>query len=442
MITRRQLIVGTGSLMLGGCLAPGRRAPVIDHVRYPMGLIPWTAGQEIRVGAAKIDITPPEGTHTWLAGFGFQRKMRELRDPISACAFYVDDGTRRLAIVVADVIGLMLPTTARVRRLVGNGIDVAVAATHNHQSPDTMGYWGRALLYALPVETGQMRAYQRVFERRLAACVALAARNARRAELRFARADIGAGLVRNLRTPGVYDPAIEVIAADDAESGEPLATFVSFGCHPETLGDRSRKMSADFPGRVRAKIEEARGGTAVFANGILGGMITPDFDDGLEEKERARVLENLGEQIAAKALATLDGVAPTPVDRLRYRRRAVELAVDNSLFKYVENAGLVEHRAPGKEGGLMTEVGRIDLGPASFALLPGEPTPKVGLRVKAALKAEHPIVLALAGDELGYILDPAEYDDEIFAYERSVSVGRETAPKLEEALAALSSERG
>ena len=43
--------------------------------------------------------------------------------------------------------------------------------------------------------------------------------------------------------------------------------------------------------------------------------------------------------------------------------------------------------------------------------------------------------VALASDELGYILDPSQYDDPEFGYERSVSIGRDTAPALEAALA-------
>jgi hypothetical protein len=116
----------------------------------------------------------------------------------------------------------------------------------------------------------------------------------------------------------------------------------------------------------------------------------------------------------------------------------VELPLDNALFEYVVRVGLVERREPGKRGGLVTEVGRIELGPASIALVPGEPSPMVGMRIKEQLRAEHPLLIALASDELGYILDPSEYDDPNFEYERSVSVGRETAPTLEAALAGLS----
>jgi hypothetical protein len=300
-----------------------------------------------------------------------------------------------------------------------------------------MGYWGPAILYAVPYRTGVQVEYQRVFERRLAACVAKAAADARPATLSFARAEADPSLVQNLRNPGVFDPAIEVIAADDRDNGQPIATFVNFGCHPETLGDRSRKMSADFPGRLRAKLEEARGGTAVFANGILGGMITPNIDFDLDERGRSAVIDGLGDALAKKALEAIASAKPAIVEEVRYRRRRVELALDNSLFEYVARVGLVEHRDPGNNGGLITEVGRIELGPATIALVPGEPTPMVGLRIKESLRAQHPMLIALASDELGYILDPAEYDDPKFEYEASVSVGRETAPSLEAALASL-----
>jgi hypothetical protein len=125
------------------------------------------------------------------------------------------------------------------------------------------------------------------------------------------------------------------------------------------------------------------------------------------------------------------------VEHVPYRRAPVELQSDKSLYRYVERVGLVEKRTRGASGGVLTEVGRIDLGPASWALVPGEPTPKVGLRIKAALRREHTSIIALANDELGYILDHEEYDDPEFEYERTVSVGRDTASAIESALAHL-----
>lgn len=436
------IAVGGVAGTLEGCLIPSRPAPAIDHPHYPLGAIRRRRIDEgrFRVGASAVDITPPAGSRTWLAGFGFQRRMHEVRDRVSARCLYFDDGVRRVAIVIADVIGLLHPTVLRVRRLVGNGIEVAVASTHNHQSPDTMGYWGPAMLYALPYRSGIDLSYQRVLERRLAAAVFLAAQSAAPARLRFARGAVPPGLVRNLRNPGIYDPRVEVVEATKEQSGEPIGCFVNFACHPETLGDRSHAMSADFPGVVRKIIEEKRGGTAVFANGSLGGMITAEIDPELDDPGRVKAIDRIGRTVAGVALDALERAEPLAVKEVRYRRRAVELASDNALFEYIERVGLVERRARGKGGGILSEVGRLDLGPGSWVFVPGEPTPAVGGRIKARLSdlgVAHPAVIGLGNDELGYILDPAEYVDPRFSYEVSVSMARDTAPAIEAAIAAL-----
>jgi hypothetical protein len=445
--TRREILrasIGGGiGLALGasasGCIVPSRPPPVIEHPHYPLGPLVRrrVSGARLLAGAAAIDISPPKGSRPWVAGFGFQRTMSGVRDPLSARCLYFDDGTHRVALVVADLIGLLRPSVQRVRRLVGSGVRVVVASTHNHQGPDTMGYWGKSILYALPVKSGVDPEYQRVLERRLAASVLLAARAAVPARVSLARGTIPKNLVRNLRNPGVYDERIEVMDLTAEEGGSTIATFVNFACHPETLGDRNHAMTADFPGVLRKRIESERGGTAVFANGSLGGMITPELEDNLDTKERASVMEHLGDSIASAALDSLRRAERVEISSVRYRARTVELPSGNELFRYIERVGLVERRERGVAGGLITEVGRIDFGPACWALVPGEPTPMVGSRIKKRMEEKgvaHPALIALANDELGYILDPAQYDDPRFSYEVSVSVGRETAPRIEHML--------
>lgn len=438
-LTRRDLLV-LGTTGVTGCILPSRSPPRVDHPAYPIGPIPrhrYGQATGLFAGAASIDITPPAGAWVWLAGYGFQRRMERVRDPISARCLYLDDGERRIALVVADVIGLLLPTVERVRRLVGNGIEVAVASTHNHQGPDTMGYWGEAILYTFPCESGIDPAYQRVLERRLAASVKLAAERAEPARLWMGRGRIPNGLVRNLRTPGVIDPAIQVVEARARRGNRVLCSLVNLGCHPETLGDRARLLSADFPGVLRSRVEQERGGTALFCNGALGGMITAALDGASGVRERIAFMQEMGGALARTTLEAVKDAVPAATDTVRYTRCPVEVQTDNELFVTMERIGLVEPHQRSSRGGYLTEVGRIDLGPAAWALVPGEPTPKVGLRIKEQLSvdgAEYPAVIALANDELGYLLDPVQYDDPEFSYEVSVSVGRDAATVIEEAL--------
>ena len=54
----------------------------------------------------------------------------------------------------------------------------------------------------------------------------------------------------------------------------------------------------------------------------------------------------------------------------------------------------------------------------------------VALALKARIPGRYPMVVALAHDELGYILDPEDFDKDLYKYEKSMSVGKETWPRL------------
>lgn len=438
--------LGLGLGAVSGCILPDRPCPQVRHGSYPLGPMPRPRGSQayLRVGAAAVDITPPEGAPVWLAGYGFERPMRRIHDPISARALYLDDGARRVALVVADVVGLSLAAATRIRRLVGPGIEVVVASTHNHQGPDTLGYWGPAILHAVPAETGIRPGYQRGLERRMAQAVARAAWSARPARLAAAEAELPPGLVRNLRDPADVPDRMLVLQARSL-AGAPLATLVNLACHPETLGDRAQLLSADFPGPLRAGLEAGGGGVGLFVNGALGGMLTADVPDAAELQERLTFVGSMGGALAQAALAAVGRVAPlsgpTPV---AYARAEVELAGDNDLYRFLERTGLVEARARGPGGGLMSEVGRLSVGPVALGVMPGEPTPRVGRQVQEILRRagyDFTGVVGLGNDELGYLLDPAQFDDPEFAYEVSVSPGRGAAPALTAALSRIQSKR-
>lgn len=447
--TRRRCLragVGLGLGAVAGCILPDRPGPDVRHPVFPLGPMPPARGSQgiLRVGAAAVDITPPEGSPVWLAGYGFERPMMRVHDRISARALYLDDGVRRVALVVADVVGLSLAAAARVRQLVGPEVAVVVASTHNHQGPDTLGYWGPAILHAVPAETGIRLGYQRGLERRLAQAVARAAWSARPARLAAAEARVPPGRVKNLRAPDDVPETMLVLQARSL-SGAPIATLVNAACHPETLGDRARLLSADFPAPLRDALEAAGGGVGVFVNGALGGMLTAAVPEEADLQERLTFVRTMGEALAGAALGAVSGAptlpGPTPVALVT---APVELAGGSDLYAFLERTGLVEAPARGPGGGLMTEVGRLSVGPVAFGVMPGEPTPRVGRQVQAVLREAgfaFTGVVGLGDDELGYLLDPAQFDDPAFGYEVSVSPGRVAAPALTAALSEIHSKR-
>jgi hypothetical protein len=313
---------------------------------------------------------------------------------------------------------------------------VIVASTHNHQGPDTIGYWGPAMLYVLPYRTGIDVRYVRALESRIALAVERAVKSAQPAQLRFAKAELPPHLVKNLRKPEELDLTIEILSAD-GPSGQPIASLVDYACHPEMLGPRAHLLSADFPGALTGRLEQLGMGQPIFANGALGGMITGDIDEDADDRERSAFIERAGESVAQVVRAARDSARSVDVESILVASKTIELPVDNDIFELIGELGLIERRQKKPGGGIEVEVWRMDLGPARIVTVPGEPTPRVGGAIKRALGGEHPILIGLGNDEIGYILDPIEYADDRYDYERSVSLGPKTAPLLEQAIAAL-----
>src|SRR5699024_3225682 len=57
-------------------------------------------------------------------------------------------------------------------------------------------------------------------------------------------------------------------------NGIPLALLVSYACHPVVLSAANTLLSADYPGVVRARLEEKTGATVLFATSCAGDVNT------------------------------------------------------------------------------------------------------------------------------------------------------------------------
>ena len=64
---------------------------------------------ELRVGFGEIDITPSLDRPVWIAGYGHGRRAEGVHDPLMARCVVLDDGSRRMAWVSVDVVGLQYP---------------------------------------------------------------------------------------------------------------------------------------------------------------------------------------------------------------------------------------------------------------------------------------------------------------------------------------------
>jgi hypothetical protein len=248
------------------------------------------------------------------------------------------------------------------------------------------------------------------------------------------------GVARNARQPDAMDDELAVLRARAAD-GRTVVTLLDFPCHPEVLDGDSTVVSADYAGDLCLRVEAALGGTAVFAAGALGAMMTPD-----REVADVTALERMGARLAEAAVTAI-GTAPRTLEPgLRFERRRIAIPSENPVFEMALASGLVEPRERGEDGAIISEVSVLEIGGATglrLAAVPGELAPTLGLPLKRALAPATAAVVGLADDELGYILDPVDYvfpddpRDPGEHYEETMSVGREAGPVVTGAIMAI-----
>lgn len=407
----------------------------------------------LEAAAGKVDITPAAGEAAWLAGYGARgRRAAGVLDPLHARLLLLREGRETVALAAFDLIGLSREQVLSLRRAAGfdsPGRSLLVHATHTHAGPDTLGLWG-----PLPGRSGVDARYLARVESAVAA--ELKALEGRLRPVRAAAASGAldpAGLCRDRRPPAVLDRSVSAWRLE--ASGRPVATVVGWSCHPDVLDRDNRLFSADFPGALCRRVEERSGGTCLFLNGAIGGMLLPDVR-GRTAAEAARV----GRTVADAALALRP--RPAPTRPLAYRAERILLPVENSRYLLLLPALAGGHRLldargrplprraawtlalkhlilglrPQERPWVESEVSLLDAGPARLLGLPGEPFPELVLPLRARLGAPAPMVVGLANDQVGYLVPAGDFrvrDTKTLLprlpghYEETNSLGKEAA---------------
>ena len=389
--------------------------------------------KDLQVGFARLDITPELGIG--ISGYYVERRAEGVLDPLEVNALALACGEGRCALISVDNCGLA-PTSvydrcrARVSEETGIPAEaVFIASTHNHTSP----YWGEG-------DDPQVEAYTRFLEARIADAAALAMQDMKPARMGTA---VGAApnvaFVRRFRmkdrsirtNPGVDNPDIDHPIGDvdervnllrfERDGAEDIA-LVNFGNHPDVVG--GSKISADWPGFLRRRVEKALDGVrCIFFNGAQGDVnhvnvhpvggdgndLFMDFDDVARGYGHAR---HIGNVIAGAVLQVYDKVCWQAADRVQGAIRRIEVPSNRpapgDLPLAREYAAL--HRAgrdaeiPFEGMELTTVVAeaermlRLEHGPDSFTMplsavaigdvalvgLPGEPFTGIGRALKEA----------------------------------------------------------
>jgi hypothetical protein len=311
----------------------------------------------------------------FLAGFGNDRIATGCHDDLWARALVLQSPTHKVALVSVDFVGELLHGRyygfAKARELVDPalGLDVMVfSSTHDHEAPDTLGLWGTT-----EFTDGKFPHYLQFVDHQVAKAIAAAAASEalRPANVIAAQTDpsVSPGLrglqVRTrCRPPWFFDDelrALQFVGTD----GTTIATLINWSTHPESLEDANTLVSADFPHYIRARVEAALGGTAVYFTGDLGAVeIVGDTcvsgadahaADGTNEFDRR---DDLG---FARTQQLGELVGDAAVDALRAGERlqpAALLVSSATYYGAATNANFA----------LANQIGLLDLDPQAFDL--------------------------------------------------------------------------
>ena len=302
----------------------------------------------LQAGTGQADITPPLGMYDGR----LDERAQRVHAPITARVIYLDQpgGEGPVVLAMGDFGGMTHDTDRRVRRLIGEAIDVPVErvrlnASHNHTCIG--GYRTVQDIYKAVGRTFQDIDW---FENRVEDGFVSAAREAK-VSRREATVAVGSAPVHGLmsnrsfvdddgntvvrfgttdekgrRAPrGLFDPDLHTLCFRDVATDKPIVTVVNIACHATSLANRGRLISPDFPGYAMSIIEEHTGGPTFFLQGA-GGNVGPGVDsDGTIEGAIT-----LARRIADAALLAIRGATPCPVAPLRLlaRTQPVELLPD------------------------------------------------------------------------------------------------------------------
>jgi len=276
-----------------------------------------------RAGVDRTIITPPEGIY--LVGFAVRSGGgKGVHSDLTATSLVLDDGNEMLVLISLDLLALNWETVDAIKKGIENRLgvpqkNIRLFCSHTHSAPvawppykpsliDRAKYYLQRLLMLVeePLSTKGIMANYRYCDflvNNVVASVARAAANLKDAEISYARDECSIGINRREQLPdgtitighrkgGIVDKNVDVIQITSSDN--PVATIVNYACHACVLGEDSYVISADWPGAMRAKVEEKLGGLCMFIQGACAN-INPDVewsDDNTPDVER------LGNQVA------------------------------------------------------------------------------------------------------------------------------------------------
>ena len=393
---------------------------------------------DLQAGVARVDLTPPMDIKATLGGYGarMSKPAVGVHDRVFAKAIVLSDGSKRFALVTADVLGFPPGfKDALAESLGGTGWksdSLLLLPSHSHTSIDMSALHPKNILGIPQIGSFHKKLYEMTLAR-LARAIADAGKD-------LAPVSVGtrsmplAGWNRNRRDPnGPSDPELTVTRVDK-KGGEPLAVLVNWTAHPTFMDSTDMMFSGDYPGHLQRTVEAliGRGVTVMYFNGAEGDQSPVARADSGGNWEKA---ERYGRELGIVVWREWQKVEPKPSPALAIHTEEIALPPCAWHAAAMKTGGAEYGLSNALAGPLLTLLfpskthsTSLRLGDLLIMGVPGEMTAEMGLslksRVRAAAGTPHVVVGGLADEWISYIVSAQQYRKA--GYEASMSFYGET----------------
>jgi len=246
------------------------RTAMLDEMQKRIGSWPPAEvrrADQFRVGSAKESLVPPFPVAT--AGYGKRRGKlyTEIRDSVFVRAMVIDNGSRRVAIVSADLLIIPpLVTQLLEEELPSIGFSLEntyLGATHSHNSIGNWGAGAASFLYG-DFNTDVVR----FIVDQIKTSVQRAARKQKSATLRTGAIPVPQVVRNRLIKDGPVDSLLRIVEFEFADSTKQI--LLSYAAHATCLSSRDLRLSRDYPGALVDSVEASGYSFAMFLAGAVG----------------------------------------------------------------------------------------------------------------------------------------------------------------------------
>ncbi|MFP1722632.1 neutral/alkaline non-lysosomal ceramidase N-terminal domain-containing protein [Lonsdalea quercina] len=381
----------------------------------------------LRVGAAKVDITPTTLKDMNPMGGDFNG----VHDPIYMRTLLIHSGGNKVALVSVDA--MEVGDTTAVRQRIEKELQIPFAnilifATHDHSAPRVGNVSPGAMAHE---GTTTSLAWSEVLYTKMVEALRQSDQQAKPARFGVGKGTVNInvnrdeytadGWIMGVNPTGPSDKGLWVMKFDSLD-GQPIALLTNYAVHSmATLG--IKQVTGDLTGVAADYVEKTLGGNVVslWSAGMVADQNPRIFRTGLsdtDEKDAAFAWNAATTQglAAGEAIVRVaSAIKPSDMTR-RVNIHAEEKVVSCPTQQGTETT---ENMNQAQVDNVDLRLGLVMLNDTAIAGVSGEVMTRIGYRLAKSSPLLKTILTSIVNDRIGYIPDDAAYPNEVFEVKAS-----------------------